>query len=88
METPFPIIRDIQVWKCGRRRRTDDGQLVYYKLTLWAFGSGELNIDCNILGPVVSCPGSLDSVTRNNAVTEVPGSGGGGMGGGRESLPI
>ena len=38
--------RDIQVWKCGRRRtdgRTDDdGQLVYYKLTLWAFGWGEL----------------------------------------------
>ena len=36
--------RDIQVWKCGRRtttaddddgRRTDDGPLVYYKLTLW-----------------------------------------------------
>ena len=24
------------------RRRTDDGPLVYYKLTLWAFGSGEL----------------------------------------------
>ena len=38
--------RDIQVWKCGRRRwRTtddDDGPMVYYKLTLWAFGSGEL----------------------------------------------
>ena len=40
--------RYIQVWKCGRRRtdgrwrRTDDGPLVYYKLTLWAFGSGEL----------------------------------------------
>ena len=32
--------RDIQVWKCGRR--TDDRPLVYYKLTLWAFGSGEL----------------------------------------------
>ena len=31
---------DIQVWKCGRR--TDDRPLVYYKLTLWAFGSGEL----------------------------------------------
>ena len=25
-----------------RRRRIDDGPLVYYKLTLWAFGSGEL----------------------------------------------
>ena len=36
--------RDIQVWKCGRRRTTttDGGPLVYYKLTLWAFGSGEL----------------------------------------------
>ena len=33
--------RDIQVWKCGRRR-TDDGPLLCYKLTLWAFGSGEL----------------------------------------------
>ena len=32
--------RDIQVWKCGWQ--TDDGSLVYYKLTLWAFGSGEL----------------------------------------------
>ena len=36
--------RDIQVWKCGRRRRTDDGPLLYYKLTLWAFGSGELKM--------------------------------------------
>ena len=27
------------------RRRTDDGPLVYYKLTLWAFGSGELKIE-------------------------------------------
>ena len=41
-------LRDIQVWKCGRRRttdgdgRTDDVPLVYYKLTLWACGSGEL----------------------------------------------
>ena len=34
--------RDIQIWKCGRQ--TDDGPLVYYKLTLWAFGSGELKI--------------------------------------------
>ena len=33
--------RGIQVWKCGGRR-TDDGPLVYYKLTLWAFGSSEL----------------------------------------------
>ena len=35
--------RAIQVWKCGWQR-TDDGPLVYYKLTLWAFGSGELKI--------------------------------------------
>ena len=36
--------RDIQVWKCGQR--TTDGRrpLVYYKRTLWAFGSGELKI--------------------------------------------
>ena len=34
--------RDIQVWMCGRR--TDDGPLVCYKLTLWAFGSGELKM--------------------------------------------
>ena len=26
------------------RRRTDDGPLVYYKLTLWAFGPGEIKI--------------------------------------------
>ena len=26
-------------------RRTDDGPLVYYKLTLWAFGSGELTTE-------------------------------------------
>ena len=50
------VFRDIQVWKCGRRRTTDDddddgrrtttdgGPLVYYKLTLWAFGSGELKM--------------------------------------------
>ena len=43
-------LRDIQVCKCGWRRttttdgRTDEGPLVYYKLTLWAFGSGELKI--------------------------------------------
>ena len=27
-----------------RRRRIDDGPLVYYKLTLWAFGLSELKI--------------------------------------------
>ena len=43
-------LRDIQVWKCGRRTMTmdgwrkKDGPLVYYKFTLWAFGSGELII--------------------------------------------
>ena len=36
--------KDIHVWKCGRRTPTDDGPLVYYKLTLWAFGSGELTM--------------------------------------------
>ena len=37
--------QDIQVWKSGRTttNQTDGGPLVYYKLTLWAFGSGELN---------------------------------------------
>ena len=36
--------RDIQVWKCGRRRRRtkDDGPSVYYKFTLSAFSSCEL----------------------------------------------
>ena len=34
--------RDIQVWKCGWQ--TTDGPLVYYKLTLWTFGSGELKM--------------------------------------------
>ena len=39
--------RDIQVWKCGWRRTTKDGRrtMVYYKLTLWDFGSGELIIN-------------------------------------------
>ena len=52
--------RDIQVWKCGRRttynngRRTDDGTLVYYKLTLWAFGSGELKIKAFSVYNIVS----------------------------------
>ena len=33
--------RYIQAWKCGRWR-TGDGPLVYCKLTLWTFSSGEL----------------------------------------------
>ena len=33
-------LRDIKVQKCGQRQ-TDGGPLVYYKLTLWAFGLGE-----------------------------------------------
>ena len=45
--------RDIQVWKCGRRR-TDDGPLVYYKLTLWAFGWGELKMHCFTFFPYKS----------------------------------
>ena len=33
----------LKVWTTtDDRQRTDYGQLVYYKLTLWAFGSGEL----------------------------------------------
>ena len=55
---PTPVMLDI---KCGQlaseifkfecvddgRRRTDDGPLVYYKLTVWAFGSGELKEICH-----------------------------------------
>ena len=36
-------LRDIQVWKCGQRR-TDDGPLVFYKLTCEPSGSGELKM--------------------------------------------
>ena len=36
--------RNIQVWKCRRRRTNGRWPLVYYKLTFWAFGSGELKI--------------------------------------------
>ena len=39
--------RDIQVWKCGGRRM-GDGPLVYYKLTLWAFNSGELKTELEL----------------------------------------
>ena len=34
-------LRDIQVWKCVRM---DGRLLLYYKLTFWAFSSGELKI--------------------------------------------
>ena len=34
--------RDIQVWKCGRWPM-DDGPLVYYKFTLWAFRAKKHN---------------------------------------------
>ena len=40
--------RDIHVWKCGhtdrRTHRRTPARPVSYKLTLWAFGSGELKI--------------------------------------------
>ena len=45
--------RDIQVRKCGRRR-TDDGPLVCFKLTLWAFGSGELKKEWLRFEPMTS----------------------------------
>ena len=45
--------RDIQVLKCGRRR-TDDGPLVCFKLTLWAFGSGELKKEWLRFEPMTS----------------------------------
>ena len=38
----------LKVWTTtdDGRRRTDDGPLLNYKLTLWAFGSGELKTQC------------------------------------------
>lgn len=33
---------NILVWKCGR---TDDGALLYYKFSIWVFGSGEVIIN-------------------------------------------
>ena len=39
-------LRDIHVWKCGRTDARTDARtptrVPSYKLTLWAFGSGEL----------------------------------------------
>ena len=42
--------RDIQVWKCGQRQM-NGGPLLNYKLTLCAFGSGELIIIKNSSHP-------------------------------------
>ena len=36
--------RDIHVWKCEHTDGRTPARLVYYKLTLWAIGSGELKI--------------------------------------------
>ena len=46
--------------------RTDDGPLVYYKLTLWAFGSGELKTNKMSLAPSEDSdqPGHLPSLIR------------------------
>ena len=49
---------DIIVRKCGRRTMTtDDRALLYYKLTLWALGSGELKTSYAV--PQVSVPAAL-----------------------------
>ena len=43
------VLRGEDVWKCGRRRASDDdGPQSCYKLTLWAFGSGEQTTQLNI----------------------------------------
>ena len=47
--------RDIQVWN------VDDGLLVYYKLTLWAFDSGELKSG-NIMFSIISLWGKKSVV--------------------------
>ena len=52
------------------RRRTDDGPLVYYKLTLWAFGSGELKSG-NIIFPIISLWGYF--LRRSRAANSVVG---------------
>ena len=51
---PFPHPKDAtdKIWLqlanwswgyfCSKEWTTDEGALLYYKLTLWAFGSGEL----------------------------------------------
>ena len=35
---------DIHVWKCGRTDARTPARVPSYKLTLWAFGSGQLKI--------------------------------------------
>ena len=46
-------LEDIHIWKCGRTHgRTDartPARVLSYKLTLWAFGSGELKINDHAL---------------------------------------
>ena len=54
-------LRDIQVWKCGRR--WTDGPLVYYKLTSWAFGSGELKMLTYISYSCVKAPGNTTALS-------------------------
>ena len=48
----------------GRRTTTDGGPLVYYKLTLWAFGSGELKTKGQFMG-CTSC--TIVSVKGNRS---------------------
>ena len=65
--SPTPVMLHINLIKIGQLaleifkfecvddiRWTDDGPLVYYKLTLWAFGSGELIISHNIFQIIIS----------------------------------
>ena len=61
--------RDIQILMCGRRTTTNnDGPLVYYKLTLRAFVSGELKAQ-NILGKWKSQ--TTESVDLKSSVTNL-----------------
>ena len=44
----------------------DDGPLVYYRLTLWAFGSGELKIWAKqILVPKAPVLANMGNVSKN-----------------------
>ena len=53
----------------GRLRRTDDGPLVYYKLIVWAFGSGELKKKENKKG-VLNLPRDIFYKIVNKVVPE------------------